>query len=39
MVFLKLQLNLGMQDIAHRLDGSLATVSRLFHTTLDVMMI
>ena len=38
-VFLKLRLNLGMQDIAYRLDVSLATVSRLFHATLDVMMI
>jgi len=38
-VFLKLRLNLGMQDIAYRLDISLASVSRLFHATLDVMMI
>jgi len=37
-VFLKLRLNLGMQDIAYRLDISMATVSRLFHATLDVMM-
>jgi len=38
-VFLKLWLNLGMQDIAYRLDVSLVTVSRLFHASLDVMMI
>ena len=36
-VLLKLRLNLGLQDIAYRLDISVATVSRLFHETLEVM--
>ena len=36
-VLLKLRLNLGLQDIAFRLNVSLATVSRLFHETLDIM--
>ena len=36
-VLLKLRLNLGLQDIAFRLNVSVATVSRLFHETLDIM--
>ena len=36
-VLMKLRLNLGLQDIAYRLDISVATVSRLFHETLEVM--
>ena len=36
-VLLKLRLNLGLQDIAFRLEVSVATVSRLFHETLDIM--
>ena len=38
-VLLKLRLNLGLQDLAYRLNVSLATVSRSFHATLDVMMV
>ena len=38
-VLLKSRLNLGLQDIAYRLNISLPTVSRLFHATLDVMMV
>ena len=33
-VLLKLRLNLGLQDLAYRLNVSLATVSRSFHATL-----
>ena len=36
-VLLKLRLNLGIQDIAYRLGVSVATVSRRFHETLDLM--
>ena len=36
-VLLKLRLNLGLQDIAFRLNVSVATVSRLLHETLDIM--
>ena len=38
-VLLKLRLNLGLQDLAYRLNVSLATVSRSFHATLNVMMV
>ena len=38
-VLLKLRLNLGLQDLAYRLNVSLATVSRSFHATLEVMMV
>ena len=37
-VLLKLRLNLGLQDIVFRLNVSVATVSRLFHETLDIML-
>ena len=37
-VLLKLRLNLGLRDIAFWLNVSLATVSHLFHETLDIML-
>ena len=39
LVLLKLRLNLGLQNLPYRFNVSLATVSRPFHATLDVMMV
>ena len=39
LVLLKLRFNLGLQDIAYRLNILLASVSHLFHTTLDILMV
>ena len=36
-VFIELRLNLGFQDLAFRMDVSLATISRRFHEMLDMM--
>ena len=36
-VLIKLRLNLGFQDLAFRMDVSLATISRRFHEMLDMM--
>ena len=38
-VLIKLRLNLGFQDLAFRMDVSLATVTRRFHEMLDMMKI
>ena len=37
MFFLKVRLNLHLDDIAYRFDVSKATVSRHFHTVLDIL--
>ena len=37
-VLLKLRLKLGLQDIAFQLNVSVATVTHLFHETLDIML-
>lgn len=38
-VLIKLRLNLGFQDLAFRMDVSLATIGRRFHEMLDMMVI
>ena len=37
-ILLKLRLNLGLQDLVFRPNVSVATVSRLFHATSDIIL-